>query len=381
MELEVWLGERRVGWFGQDLDAHHFTFAYDPAWLVFKGRYPLSPRLPLAEAGHQPPELAGTEARRFFENLLPEGQALDDAAAAYRLSKSHLMGLLIALGGETAGAVRIQLPGSPPVPGLETRRALGREELSLRIRARPGLPFSVWDGKVRLSIAGYQDKIAILRDGEAWFLVNGGPFCSTHILKPEPVQTYLRGLTVNEFFCLRLARRAGLMVANSELLWIPEPVLLVERFDRIPGPDRVVRRHLIDGCQALGLAPAFKYERPYGEGRDVQHLREGASLPRLFGLLDSCGKPAFQRLALLRWVIFQVLIGNPDAHAKNVFFFMGPKASAWRRPMTSSAAGLWREKIWPIAMPWLSVMPSGPRISRLTNGRTSLRPPVSTSGW
>jgi len=67
----------------------------------------------------------------------------------------------------------------------------------------------------------------------------------------------------------------------------------------------------------------MKYERPYGDNRDVQHIRNGASLPKLFALLDrSSTKPATDRLALLRWTIFQVLIGNTDAHGKNLSFFM-----------------------------------------------------------
>ena len=61
------------------------------------------------------------------------------------------------------------------------------QELSQRIRERPALPFSVWDGKVRLSIPGYQDKVALFVRGEEWFLAEG-TLASTHILKPEPVE-------------------------------------------------------------------------------------------------------------------------------------------------------------------------------------------------
>jgi serine/threonine-protein kinase HipA len=87
--------------------------------------------------------------------------------------------------------------------------------------------------------------------------------------------------------------------------------------------DGVQRLHCIDGCQALGMGVSMKYERPYGDGRDVQHLRDGASLPKLFALMDhASSKPAADRLALLRWAIFQVLTGNTDAHGKNLSFFM-----------------------------------------------------------
>ena len=83
--------------------------------------------------------------------------------------------------------------------------ALIFEEFSARIRARPDHPFSVWDGKVRLSIAGYQDKIAVYEEAGQWFLVEGTLLASTHILKPEPVARALAGLTGNEYFCMRLA--------------------------------------------------------------------------------------------------------------------------------------------------------------------------------
>lgn len=84
-----------------------------------------------------------------------------------------------------------------------------------------------------------------------------------------------------------------------------------------------LRRHIIEGWQALGLSSALKYERPYGDTRDVRELREGASLPMLFARLEHCARPAAERLALLRWTLFQVLIANTDAHAKNLSFYLG----------------------------------------------------------
>jgi serine/threonine-protein kinase HipA len=73
----------------------------------------------------------------------------------------------------------------------------------------------------------------------------------------------------------------------------------------------IQRLHCIDGCQALGLGVSMKYERPYGDTRDVQHIRDGASLPKLFTLIDAASpNPAADGLALLRWIIFQILIGN-----------------------------------------------------------------------
>lgn len=323
MELEVLMNGEVAGTLSYTAATHRYAFRYSPAWLSRKERYALGPTLPLQAGEAVTEERHSAVVRQFFENLLPEGQALDDAASTHKLSKGNLLGLLAALGGETTGALQLRLPGPEAAPMAETRRALSHEELSERIRARPFHPFTVWDGRVRLSIAGYQDKIAVFEEGGQWALVEGSRLASTHILKPEPVAAQLAGLTGNEFFCMRLAYWAKLPVAEVAIVQVPEPVLVVKRFDRELTARRVVRRHIIDGCQALGLSSALKYERPYGDTRDVRELREGASLPMLFAVLEHCPRPAAERLALLRWTLFQVLIGNTDAHAKNVSFYAG----------------------------------------------------------
>jgi serine/threonine-protein kinase HipA len=112
------------------------------------------------------------------------------------------------------------------------------------------------------------------------------------------------------------------LVAEVELIHIPEPLLVITRFDREIIDHGVKRLHIIDGCQALGLQAGSKYERPYGHTEHVKEIRDGASLSKLFDLVgQATPTPAAQRLDLLRWAIFQVLIGNTDAHAKNSSFF------------------------------------------------------------
>lgn len=323
MELNVLMNGDLAGTLSYTSAAHLYAFRYSAEWLSRKDRYALSPTLPFAEVEEGSRERHSAAVRQFFENLLPEGQALDDAANMYRLSKGNLMGLLAALGGETAGALQLRLLGAAIPSEAETLRGLSHEELSERIRARPYHPFSAWDGRVRLSIAGYQDKIAVFEDEGRWAFVEGARLASTHILKPEPVSARFSGLTGNEFLCMRLAHWAKLPVADVALVHVPEPVLVVKRFDRLRTAEGVARLHVIDGCQALGLSSALKYERPYGDTRDVREVRDGASLPMLFELLERSPRPVAERLALLRWTIFQVLIGNTDAHAKNLSFHVG----------------------------------------------------------
>ncbi len=321
MELEVWLDTALAGRLTHDAEADRFAFDYDASWLARPDAYPLSPMLPMQPPADSSTNAHAVQVRRFFENLLPEGQALDDAVQALRVSKSNLAGLLVGLGRETAGAIRLVVAGAP-TSDQDEKRLVPAAELSERIRQRADRPFSVWDEKVRLSIAGYQDKLALLVEGDHWYLAEGPNLASTHILKPEPVRLSLAGLTSNEFFCMRLAHAVGLPVAPVELHHVPEPVLLIERFDRRRQGGAIRRAHTIDGCQLLGLPVAHKYERIYGDGRDVRHVRDGASLPRFINAAARAVNPARERLDLLRWTIFNVLIGNADAHAKNLSFFL-----------------------------------------------------------
>ncbi|MRD46300.1 type II toxin-antitoxin system HipA family toxin [Caenimonas koreensis DSM 17982] len=323
--LNVWSGDELVGVLGHDSQANRFTFDYAREWLRADGRFPLSPLLPLERPASETPEQHSAQVRQFFENLLPEGEALDHAAQTAGTTRSNLVGLLIAIGRETAGALRVTLADDNPVQraAVDTQRLreVTPEQLSRRIRERESLPFSVWDGKVRLSIAGYQDKIAVYESEGRWYLTEGGRLASTQIVKPLPMRKQLDTLPANEHLCMQLARRIGMEAADTRLVHVPEPVLLVRRFDRVETDAGVTRLHIVDGCQALGLAVSMKYERAYGDAAEVAHLRDGASLPKLFALLDQSPLPAVDRLRLLRWVIFQVLIGNTDAHGKNVSFF------------------------------------------------------------
>jgi len=118
------------------------------------------------------------------------------------------------------------------------------------------------------------------------------------------------------------ADKANIPVAKVSLEYFDEPVLLVERFDRQWNIDTINRLHLIDGCQILDLPPAYKYERPFGSSGHAGDIRTGASLAKLFNATDVCRVPAKARMDLLNWLLFQLIIGNCDAHGKNISFFV-----------------------------------------------------------
>jgi serine/threonine-protein kinase HipA len=304
-------------------DTGLFGFDYDPAWAASGSAFPLSPALPLQRPEAISNERHSVSVRRFFENLLPEGKALDDAVAAHRLAKSNLYGLLLVLGRESTGAITLLPEGTRPDEVQDSRREVTLAELAERIRNRSHEPFNIWDGRVRMSIAGYQDKLAVYIDDGRLYLVEGR-LASTHILKPEPINPNLPHLVANEHFCLQLAAALGLPSTRVDILRVPGPVLVVERFDRKRHAEEIERLHVIDACQALDLAVSHKYERNFGSGRDVAHIRDGVSIGKLFAITGKALSGAAMRLGLLRWMLVQYLIGNSDAHGKNVSFFVEP---------------------------------------------------------
>lgn len=143
-KLRIWSNGQSVGVIGFDDTDDSYSLEYDPEWVQING-FPLSPRLsPEAiKQGKSGP----VEIRRFLENLLPEGQALDDVAAVSHLSKANLFGLIRALGKESAGALALLPDDLPPEKVPSSKREIKLDELSKRIREREQVPFSVWDGK------------------------------------------------------------------------------------------------------------------------------------------------------------------------------------------------------------------------------------------
>lgn len=313
--LNVFDGAVRIGVLGYESLDESFSFDYDPQWLERTESYPISPHIPMSGQS-----AASSTLRRFLDNLLPEGRALDIVATANRVSKNNIYGLIRELGQETSGALSFLPEDAQPMRDSASKREISHNELQHRIRERARIPFMVWDGRVRMSIAGYQDKLAVYLDHDRLFLVEGA-WASTHILKPEPPENRLPMLVANEHFCMCLARRLGLEAASVSILRLPDPVLLIQRFDRAPEAERVRRLHIIDACQALNFPVAHKYERNFGSGGDVRHIRDGVSFQRLFSLAGYTVQKAVTRLGLVRWALFNYLIGNCDAHGKNVSFF------------------------------------------------------------
>jgi serine/threonine-protein kinase HipA len=331
LSLDILAGEAPMARIAHDPLADTWSLAYTDEWRAAPEAFPLSPPLPLLppERGHD-----SRSVKRFIEHLLPEGHALDVAVAANGLARSNVFGLIRALGLDTAGVLRFRDPEQDPAasPAEPVLREVTVAELDQRIANRKD-PFTVWDGKVRMSVAGVQEKLLVYLDapldqGGRMFLVDGPRLASTHLLKPDLGQESLPHLAVNEHFCMTLAQGIGLPAAEAQLLRTPRPVLVVRRFDRsVQGQGdtlQVMRRHIVDACQACDVPVSFKYERNLGNNAEVRNVRDGVSFARLFALADLAGSKAAARLAMLRWALFQFLIGNSDAHGKNFSFFVRP---------------------------------------------------------
>nr|WP_058442026.1 HipA domain-containing protein [Legionella brunensis] len=311
--LDVYLGKSQIA---------NITFIEDQLYWIYhenwkKSGYALSPHLPLHE------DIPPSNVQRFLRNLLPEGNPLEVLVNSFHLSKSNTFGLIRALGLDISGSLVI-LPSNQAIPEQAHFRQITNEELEGRLNNRDSYSLIVWDGKHRLSVAGVQDKINVVLNEEGHFGFGEGSLCSTHILKFETQK--LSYLVLNEYLSMQLAKRCALSVANVQMKRFGQhPALLVERFDRkLITTNIVKRRHLIDGCQALNLPPEYKYEQNFGNSRDVAHIRDGVSLPKLFDFANQNINPAKTKQQILDWVLFNILIFNCDAHGKNISFFVGP---------------------------------------------------------
>ena len=309
IRFRVWANVRPMGWFGHA--AAEYFFEYDPQWLAQPGGYVLAPQFGLAGTRY-----TGALVRSFFENLLPEGTALDDVVAALALreptlGKPSAFELLGQLGQELPGVLAL-LPEDAPRIAQQQYCDLPYEVLSQRLRSQR--PLLVSNDQTTMSLAGAQEKMGLrfdVRTRQLWESVQASP--TTHILKPDTRQQRYQPSVINEYACMKLARAMKLPVPDVWFLRVPEPVYVVKRYDRVSVAGDIVGLHQFDGCQLLGHGSGWKYERQGGL----------VSLPKLVAALRALsarGMSEFQH-----WVMFNFLIGNADAHAKNISILVDEK--------------------------------------------------------
>ena len=306
MKLNVFLGNEKAGTL-ESTENRGVVFVYDKNYLLNKNALQLSASLPL-----QSDEFSQKQCISFFSGLLPEEDSRKKIADYLHISEISTLKLLEALGGECAGLISI-LPEDETF-SLQTSFSLDSENYELLddnrlsdfIEKMNTRPLIKADDKLRLSLAGAQEKLALAKINGEWYLpLNGAP--STHILKPTRTGL-LSSLAQNEYICMKLAKSFGLSVPDVDLLSIAgKDVFVVERYDRIKTADSIKRLHQEDFCQALGIVTTSKYQN---DG--------GPEIADIFNTISKvCTVPAIESQKFLRYVIFNYMIGNCDSHGKN----------------------------------------------------------------
>jgi serine/threonine-protein kinase HipA len=309
-ELNVWFFGECVGVLTQD--EGYLSFQYLPKWLESKNAKPLSQSLPLRTEPFD-----DKISKPFFAGLLPEGDKRAAVANILRVSSKNDFALLDGIGGECAGALILLEPGQTPPVEAHARDSiewLKEDQLIAVLEKLPKRPLLAGEAGLRLSLAGAQEKLPVVarealgKDGLNHFEIglpkNNIP--SSYILKPEI--SGVDGSVYNEAFCLALARELKLDAATAKIGRIKDKTyLLVERYDRFLDGGQLRRLHQEDFCQALGVVPELKYQHEGGP-----NIADG------FALVRKVTTPSAPNLLrLLDYIIFNCLVGNNDAHAKN----------------------------------------------------------------
>lgn len=283
-------------------------FEYSAQWLARADAKPLHPHIALA-----PGRLSGPEVHAFFENLLPEGD--QRKLLSLRYQATSVFGLLAMVGGDTAGSVMVLPEGLAPAQPVyqdlsweQVNALMHADAASMQQReaieaAAAGMP------QPRISISGAQFKLLLLITPEGHPRRPMGSSPSTHILKPDMARQDIPvfATAVNESIVMRAAQLCALPAAKARY-HAPTKACIVERYDRVPRPDGSLERlWQADFCQLLGKASDIKYEH---DG--------GPAFKDCYALLDLSAQPAVDRRNLLRWLFFNLYVGNHDSHAKNL---------------------------------------------------------------
>ena len=310
--LNVYVDSRLVGQLheGDDL----WRFEYDKGWTQASDSFDLAPGLPRKTLEHAD---GGTirPVQWFFDNLLPEELLRQAVSKEAGIKGDDAFALLQYLGAESAGSLTLLPPGED-LPKASSLRDLPYEQLSSRIAKLPRLTLSA-EAPKRMSLAGAQHKLLVAyHEGHLYEPEGATP--STYILKPNhPDTDAYPASVVNEYLSMRLAKAVGLPVPEVHMLYVPEAVYVVKRFDRFTAeakssgvrpPLNVQRLHVIDACQLLNKSRTFKHS--------------GASIQALKNVIDATTNKANTRLMLFRWLVFNIVIANDDCHLKNLSFFL-----------------------------------------------------------
>ena len=316
LPLTVFLNGRLVGHLKKETSGA-IDFQYDPAWLHWEHTFPISLSLPLREDRY-----IGDGVVAVLDNLLPDNAEIRRRVAA-RVSAegADAYALLAAIGRDCVGALQFLPDGATPGPAGRIEGLPIDEERIGALLANLGptpLGVSHEDEEFRISIAGVQDKTALLFWKNKWHLPHASTG-TTHILKPQ-IGVRGNGLDLsksveNEHLCMRLTSALGLPTAATDIQeFAGKRVLVIQRFDRQWTRDkRLLRIPQEDCCQALSVPPVRKYQTDGGPG-----------IRQILQFLKASDHPADDQRLFIKAQIAFWLLAATDGHAKNFSVFLHP---------------------------------------------------------
>jgi serine/threonine-protein kinase HipA len=313
--LNVYLNARLVGRLRRE-SSGAIAFQYDQSWLDWEHTFAVSLSLPLREDRY-----VGDPVIAVFDNLLPDNDDIRRRVAARSgAAGSDAYNLLAAIGRDCVGALQF-LPDDidPGKAGEVAAAPISDEEIAERLSNLATAPLGIGADKAfRISIAGTQDKTALLRWKGRWHVPHGTT-ATTHILKPQIGNRDgrdLRHSVANEHLCMRILAGLDIPVASTEICdFGDQRALVVERFDRRWTRDkRLLRLPQEDCCQALSVPPTLKYQSDGGPG-----------MAGILDFLKGSDDPAHDRLIFMKAQIAFWLLAAIDGHAKNFSVFLHPR--------------------------------------------------------
>jgi serine/threonine-protein kinase HipA len=290
-------------------------FNYFDTWMSRKGAIPVSLSLPLTEKVHK-----GEAVYNYFDNLLPDSMEIRNRIQArFGAKTNNPFDLLSSIGRDCVGAIQLLSQRAEVDVKKIEGTILSENEIAEGLRNYETLPLGMSKNQeFRISIAGVQEKTALLMHDGKWQRPNGVT-PTTHIFKLPIGKIEHAGIDLtdsveNEWLCLKILRAFGLPTPDAHIERFEDiKTLVVERFDRELAIDKswIIRHPVEDMCQANGFAPALKYEGDRGPGISL-----------IMDLLKSSIKPEDDRRQFMKAVFLFWMLAATDGHAKNFSIFL-----------------------------------------------------------
>ena len=307
-DLYIYMNGIRVGTLVRE-STGHLIFKYDDDWIIWENTRPISLSMPLTETPYK-----GEIVENFFDNLLPDNEIIRERIQTrFSAPSKNSFDLLTNIGADCVGA--LQLLTQPKAINVKKIQAkpISDHEIAQLLKRYKTAPLGMdRNSDFRISIAGAQEKTALLWYQDQWHLPQGTTPTS-HIIKLPIGQIKHSNIDLsesveNEWLCLKILAAFNLAVNHAEIVQFDDvTTLVVERFDRRwVNKKWLMRLPQEDLCQALGKPAGLKYESDGGPG--IEKIMD-----ILLGAKDATSdREKFMKSTFLFWVL-----GAIDGHAKN----------------------------------------------------------------